>query len=259
MSQHILHKRMVCVEHQCLPCSSEHAHVHAAHAVHLHHILHTAGVLGYGNHGSHARILHLLDLDVQLVIVQGFLKYFCQLLGCFLELLVVFLYLFLERSVKIRINAQELEAFLFLLHMRDKRAVYGGRHDDCVNSLFLKHVDVLALFLFIGHIENSILMLFLVLIQAVLKSQVFALQVLVQDEVSHLLSKLLILDIAELDEGCNVIPVFLIIFPVCLAHAGQLVCYLLRDVIRYLLHEAVILKGTSGHVKRQIRAVDDAL
>ena len=102
-------------------------------------------------------------------------------------------------------------------------------------------------------------MLFLVLIQTVLKSQVFAFQVLVQDKVSHLLSKLLILDIAELDEGRNVVPVFLIIFPVCLAHTGKLVCYLLRDVIRYLLHEAIILQGASGYVKRQIRAVDNAL
>ena len=143
--------------------------------------------------------------------------------------------------------------------MGNEWAVNGGRHDDCVDSLFLKHVDVLALFLFIGHIENSILMLFLVLIQTVLKSQVFAFQVLVQDEIAHLFSKLLILDIAELDKGRNVIPVFLIIFPVCLTHAGQLVRHLLRDVIRYLLYKAVILKGASGHVKRQVRTVDNTL
>ena len=102
-------------------------------------------------------------------------------------------------------------------------------------------------------------MLFLVLIQAVLKGQVFALQVLVQDEISHLFGKLLILDISELDKGCNVVPIFLIIFPVCLAHARQLVRYLLCDVIGYLLHKSIILQSASGHVKRQIRTVDDTL
>ena len=117
MTQYILHKRMVGIEHQSLSRTPEHAHIHTAHAVHLHHILHTSCVLGYGNHGSHSRILHLLNLDVQLVIVQGFFEVFRQLLGCFLELLIVFLYFFLERRVKVRINAQELKAFLLLLHM----------------------------------------------------------------------------------------------------------------------------------------------
>ena len=117
MSQYILHKRMVCVEHQCLTCSTEHTHIHAAHAVHLHHLFHTSGLLRKHCHGSYIIVFEFFDFHVQLIIVQGFFEAFRQLLRCFLELLVVFLYIFLERGVKVRINTQELEAFLLLLHM----------------------------------------------------------------------------------------------------------------------------------------------
>ena len=52
--------------------------------------------------------------------------------------------------------------------MADKRIVNGSRHDNSIDPFLLKEVDILALLLFVGYIENGIFMLFLILIQAVL-------------------------------------------------------------------------------------------
>ncbi len=250
---------MVGVKHQRLSRAAEHTHVHTTHAVHLHHILHTAGFLGYGDHGSHAGVLHLLHLDIQLVIVKGLFKQLSQFLGSLLELLVILFDLFLERSVQVRVNAQELKPFLFLLHMADEWIVNGSGHDDSVNALLPEHVDILALLLFIGHIEHRILMLFLVLIQAVLQGEVFAFQILIKDIIPHFLRELFILDITEFDEWRNIVPVLLIVFTVRLAHAGKLVSHLLGDIVRNLLYKTIVLQRASGNIKRQVRAVDDTL
>ena len=102
-------------------------------------------------------------------------------------------------------------------------------------------------------------MLFLVLIQAVLKGKVFALQILIKDIIPHFLRELFILDITELDEWRYIIPVLLIVLTVRLAHAGKLVSHLLGNVIRYLLYKTIVLQRASGYVKGQVRTVDDAL
>ena len=57
---------------------------------------------------------------------------------------------------------------MLLLYMADKRIINSSRHDHCINSFFLKQIDVLALLFFIGYIENSIFMFFLVFFQAVI-------------------------------------------------------------------------------------------
>ena len=44
-----------------------------------------------------------------------------------------------------------------------------------------------------------------------------------------------------------------------LAHAGQLVRYLLGNIIGNLLYKAIVLQRASGYVQRQIRTVNDAL
>ncbi len=67
------------------------------------------------------------------------------------------------------------------------------------------------------------------------------------------------LQAAELDKRSDVIPVFLIILPVCLAHPGQLVCHLLRNIVGNLLYKAVILQCESRFVQRQIRSVAGSL
>ena len=60
-------------------------------------------------------------------------------------------------------------------------------------------------------------------------------------------------------DRADIIPVFFIVFSVCLAHAGQFISHLLADIIRDFLYKSVILQRTSGYVQRQIRAVDDTL
>ena len=95
--------------------------------------------------------------------------------------------------------------------------------------------------------------------QALRQSQILAVQVLEQDIVIHTLAELVVLQAAELDEGADIIPVFLVFFLLRLAHAGKLVRHLLGDIFGNLLHKAVILQRASGHIQRQVRAVDDTL
>jgi len=84
-------------------------------------------------------------------------------------------------------------------------------------------------------------------------------QVLKEDGVLHLVAEFLVLQASELDERADAVPVFLIVFSLGLAHTGQLVCHLLGNIIRDLINKSVILQCASGHVQRQIRAVDHAL
>ena len=130
--------------------------------------------------------------------------------------------------------------------------------DNRIHAFFLKHVDVLALLLLIRHIKYRVGMLFLILIDALRQGQILALQVLKDNIILHLFLEFLILDAAELNERINVIPVFFVGFPVGLAHAGQLICHLLGNVIGNLLYKTVILQSGTGYIQRKIRAVDDA-
>ena len=84
-------------------------------------------------------------------------------------------------------------------------------------------------------------------------------QVFEQDRILHLVTELLILQAAKLDEWADAVPVFLVVFSLGLAHTGQLVCNLLGNLICNLIHESIILQRTSGYVQRQIRAVDNTL
>ena len=77
--------------------------------------------------------------------------------------------------------------------MADKGSVDGMGKDHRVQSGFLKHIDILALFLLVGYVEDLVLMLLFILLQAVLQGQVFALQVLKENVIVHLLREFLIL------------------------------------------------------------------
>ena len=59
-------------------------------------------------------------------------------------------------------------------------------------------------------------------------------------------------------KGTDVVPVFLIVLTVCLEHTGQLVCYLLGNVVCYFIYKSVVLQRASGNIQRQVRTVDDA-
>ena len=96
-------------------------------------------------------------------------------------------------------------------------------------------------------------------LQAFGQCKVPAVQVLEEDVIIHLLTELVILQAAEFDEGADVIPVFVVFLLLGLAHARELVCHLLGDILGYLLHKPVVLQGTPGHIKGQVRAVNDTL
>ena len=85
------------------------------------------------------------------------------------------------------------------------------------------------------------------------------LQILVDHGIFHLLTELLVLQAAELDERTDVVPVFLIILAVCPEHADQFVSHFLGNVICHFIDKPVVLQRTSGYIQRQVRTVDDAL
>ena len=158
-----------------------------------------------------------------------------------------------------------------------------------IGILFLltEHVDVLALLYFIRYIEQCGLLRFFfgfifffcrflclclvnnfclgslflrlrfpVFFDAVFEGQIFAINILEQHIIHHLVGEFAVFDASEFDEGTDIVPVFLIAFAICLAHAAELVCHFLADVIGNLLYETIVLQRASGYIQRQIRAID---
>ena len=78
--------------------------------------------------------------------------------------------------------------------MGDERGIDGIGKDHRIQASLLEHVDILALLLFIGHIEHLVFMaLFFIGIQAVLQGQIFAVQAFKDNIIVHLFCELLIL------------------------------------------------------------------
>ena len=96
----------------------------------------------------------------------------------------------------------------------------------------------------------------LIHLKALRQRHINTVQILEKNIVRHLLTELIVFQTAKLDERTDVIPVFLILLFLGLAHAGQLIRHLFRDILADLLNETVILQRTSGYVKRQIGTVD---
>ena len=82
---------------------------------------------------------------------------------------------------------------MLLLQLADKWAVDAVSHINSIQTFLAEHIDILTLLFLIGYIVDHILMLFFCVVQTVLKSQIFAIQILEQDVIFHLLLKLLIL------------------------------------------------------------------
>ena len=144
---------------------------------------------------------------------------------------------------------------------------------------FTEHINVLALLYLIGHIIDHRFFRFLILgsfrsfllclllfscfcffffifLNAVFQGKIFAIQILKEDIIVHLLTKFRILDASKFDKRADIIPVLLIRLSVCLAHSGELICYFLGDVFRNLFHKTIILQCRTGNIQRKIRAVD---
>ena len=166
---------------------------------------------------------------------------------------------------------------LFLtLDMSDESRINVVLQDNSIHTLLTEQVDILALLDLIGHIVDDSLRLLLILFflsrissflcffflsrfygcDVIWKSEVLAVQILQKGVIQDLLTEFLLFDAAVFDERADVIPVFLIVFTVGLAHAGELVCNLFGNIIGNLLNKTIVLECTSGNIQRQIRAVD---
>ena len=294
----ILYQRMVGIQDQGLALAAESTHIHAGHGVHLHHILHTSALFGQRDHRRDLLVLQLLYLDRDLVILQSLLHQLADALSLLFHLFFSLLgSLGLQGIGHIRIDTLELDSLVLLLQLGDEGLINIVGQDHSIHLGSLEHIDVLALLLFIRYIVDDLLLLlflgilpgslifrlvlydfgfylvavlvygillvlFLILrldLQALGQRQIFAVQILEEDVIIHLLAELVILQAAELDEGADVIPVLVVLFLVSLAHTGKLVRYLLGNVLGDLLDKSVVLQCTSGYIQRQIRAVDDTL
>ena len=69
-----------------------------------------------------------------------------------------------------------------------------------IHALFLEHVDVLGLCHFIGDIEYLVLVFLLALFEVLRKCNILAVDILEEHVVCHLVTELLILQAAKLDE-----------------------------------------------------------
>ena len=97
------------------------------------------------------------------------------------------------------------------------------------------------------------------MLQVFLQREILPVNVLEEHVVLDMLIKLLVLQAAILQERIDVIPIFLKILALCLAHADKLVRDFLGDIVGHLLDEPVILKRGTGYVQREVRAVHNAL
>ena len=294
----VLYQRMVGIQDQGLALTAESTHIHTGHGVHLHHILHTSALFGQRDHGRDLLVLQLLYLDRDLVILQSLLHQLADALSLLFHLFFSLLgSLGLQGIGHIRIDTLELDSLVLLLQLGDEGLIDIVGQDHSIHLGSLEHIDVLALLLFIRYIVDDLLLLlflgillgslifrlvlydfgfylvavlvygillvlFLILrldLQALRQSQILAVQILEEDVIIHLLTELVILQAAEFDEGTDIIPVLVVLFLVGLAHTGQLVRYLLGNVLGDLLDKSVVLQCTSGYIQRQIRTVDDTL
>ena len=169
--------------------------------------------------------------------------------------------------------------FVLLLHLCNKWRINIMWQDHCVQSLFFEHIDILALLLFICYIVDCCLLCFFlfcwllciftlslflrfcfsaIFFDAFFECHILVIQVLEQNIIAHLLAEFFIFQAAEFDKWADVIPVFLIVFFICLAHSWKLVSNFLGNVFGDLLYESIILQCASWYVKRQIRTINDS-
>ena len=243
--EQVFYQCIIGIEYQCSR-GSEHRRIHSVHIVHLHHILHPAIFFGECDHRRNIYILQLLYLNLQLVIVQCFSEQGCQCIG--LTLQFFFRYLFLHGICYICINTLEFNLLILSFQMADKRIINVILQNNCVHLLLTEHIDILALLYHVGHIVDRCLRsfflftvgLFICLLfrlffclvsfcfsvsrflcfQVLVHSSIFTIQILEQHILHHTLTELLILDAAKFDERTDIIPVFLIILTVSLAHTA---------------------------------------
>ena len=190
--------------------TTKHRWIHAVHIIHLHHILHTTALFRKGHHSSNFFIFQILNLHFQFVILQCISEYFCKSLGS----LLVSSFLSTQFFCKICINSLKLDSLILLLQMGNKSAVNIVFQNNSILLCLTEHVNILTLLNLICYIEDSsLLRLFLVfravlfllfcgfnslfclslifwfpvLFDAIFQSQIFAINVLEEDIIIHLI------------------------------------------------------------------------
>ena len=217
-------------------------------------VLHSAAFLGESNHRGDILVLHLLYFYVQLVIAESLPEDFSQGIGGILQLcFVCSLYKVLGQ---IRVDPLELDLVILHFQMGNEGSVDIVLQDDSVLAFLAEEIDILALLYLVGYVEDGrlfrllllgILLLVvrvfhhihiggLLLRNQILQSLIFAVQILEQDIIAHLVTELLILQAAEFDKRADVVPVLLIGFPIGLAP----VSYTHLEDIRALLWWSIL-------------------
>ena len=258
---------MICIQNKYL-LSSEHIRIHSVHVIHLHHILHTATLFRKSDHRCCSLIFQLFYLYFQFIFTQIFTEYIGQSFNrCFICLAIL-----TKLFCKICVNSLELYVLILLLKMRNKLRIDHMFKDYRIFTGLTEHIDVLALlylicyvidhcflrFLILGFLGSFLfcLLFFLILLNTIFQSKIFAIQIFEKDIVVHLFAEFRIFDAAKFDKRTDIIPVFLIRFSVCLAHSSQFIRNFLGNVLGDFLYKTIVLQCGTGYIQWQIRAVD---
>ena len=146
------------------------------------------------------------------------------------------------------VSKEEWRKYPILADVVDcSRSIFLVRHNprEAVKTLSEAKKNLDLGFNLLAILTGGLFGLLLGKFEALGQCHVLAVNVLEQDVVGHLLAELVILKAAVLDERADVVPVLLVLFLLSLAHAGKLVCDLLRDIITDLIDKSVILKRRS--------------
>ena len=134
-----------------------------------------------------------------------------------------------------------------MIHHHNINAAVGVQRD--ARRLTLRVVGVVDLLVRLVGVRGLVLF----------QRQIAAIGGLVENRLLDLLVELLVTHRAKLDEGRNVVPVFLIRLALGVEQPAELIRHLLGDVRGQLLDRAVVLQEGTADVQRQVRAVDNAL
>ena len=132
-------------------------------------------------------------------------------------------------------------------------------HHHDVLALGCEHLNHLRLTLLVAGVVHQRLVALAVALFVFLRRQELTRGRAVDNGFLYAAEELLVADAAVLDERMNVLPVFLVILALRVELAHQAIRHLAGDVIAHLAHVAIVLQERTGHVQRQVRAVDHAL
>ena len=150
---------------------------------------------------------------------------------------------------------------IFLLDMIDKMRVQLPIHHQNVIAFILRSLDVSILFLYVGSVQINDMIVLIRLVDfhqifILFQGKIFPIGIFEQHDRIGPFGKFLICQHAVLDKYLQVIPFFLVLFPVVFEDIGQAVGHFLRNVVGNLLHIPVTLQIGTGYIQRNIRRID---